>query len=203
MTHLGGDPNDDRVHEYEQRGTKYVDVDVKELMANLRAAVENARSMPMSSSALISRSEMLDQIDAIVAALPEAFAQSDQVFSKRDQLVADAEAKADRIIVEATNERDRLVSDSEVYRVAKHEADAERARAERECEALRHETDEYVDSRLANLEITLTKTLEAVSRGRDRLQGRSDLERLEDLHADDDFTFPGSEPRPASTPHRH
>lgn len=174
--------------------------DVNELLARLRAEIETARSMPMSSSALISRAETLEQIDAIVAALPQAFAQSDQVFSRRDELVADAQAQADRMIVEANNERDRLVSDSEVYRVAKHEADEERARAERECEALRHETDEYVDGRLAHLEITLTRTLEAVTRGRERLHGRSDLERLEELHGDDDFTFPGE---PSTTPHRH
>lgn len=177
-----------------------MDVDVKELVAELRAAIESARSMPMSSSALIGRAETLEQIDAIAAALPEAFAQSDQVFEQRERLVADAQAKADRIIVEATNERDRLVSDSEVYRVAKHEADEERRIAEEECEQLRHETDEYVDGRLANLEITLTKTLEAVTRGRDRLQGRSELDRLEELHADDDFSFPGV---PRHAPHRH
>lgn len=183
MSGSGGDDS--------KKGTQFVEVDVNELLASLRAEVENARSMPMSSSALISRAEMLQQIDAIVAALPQAFAQSDQVYSKRDELVADAQAQADRIIVEATNERDRLVSDSEVYRVAKHEADEERARAERECEALRLETDEYVDGRLAHLEITLTRTLEAVTRGRERLHGRSDLERLEELHGDDGFTFPG------------
>lgn len=191
MTGSGGDEK--------QEGTQSVD-DVNQLLAQLRSEVENARSMPMSSSALIGRSEMLAEIDAIVAALPQAFAQSDQVYSKRDELVANAQAQAERIVVEATNERDRLVSDSEVYRVAKHEADEERARAERECEALRHETDEYVDGRLANLEITLTKTLEAVTRGRERLHGRTDLERLEDLHGDDDFTFPG---QASTTPHRH
>lgn len=168
-----------------------MDVDVKQLIAELRDEIEHARSMPMSSSAMVNRADLLARIDAISEALPEAFAHSDEVFSKRDQLVAEAQQRADRIVVEASNERDRLVSDSEVYQVAKHEADEVRAQAERECEALRHETDEYVDGRLANLEITLTKTLEAVSRGRDRLHGRSELERLEELHADDDFTFPG------------
>ena len=70
-------------------------------------------------------------------------------------MVAEAQERADRIVVEASNEHDRLVSDSEVYRVAKHEADERASPRKRECEALRHETDEYVDSRLANFEITL------------------------------------------------
>lgn len=166
---------------------------VQELLEQLRNTIRQARSMPMSSSAVIHRADVLAQLDALEAALPQAFAESDKVYSERDSMVSAAMEQADRIIVEARNEHERLVSDSEVYRVAKHEADEERARAQRESETLRRETDEYVDGRLANLEITLTKTLDAVTRGRDRLHGRSDLDRLDDL-ADDDtggFTFPG------------
>jgi cell division septum initiation protein DivIVA len=162
---------------------------VEAMLERLRATIEQARSMPMSSSAVIHRAEVLAQIDEIKAALPAAFAESDRVFTEREQMLLEAKEQADRIVVEATNEHERLVSDSEVYRVAKHQADGERQKAAAECETLRRETDEYVDRKLANLEITLTKTLEAVTRGRDRLHGRSDLERLDEL-AEDDTGFP-------------
>lgn len=145
--------------------------------------------MPMSSSAVIHRAEVLEKIDAIEAALPHAFAESDKVYSQRDRLLAEAQEQADRIIVEARNEHERLVSDSEVYRVAKHEADEVLGRVRGEAEALRKETDEYVDGKLANLEITLTKTLKAVARGRDRIHGRSDLGRLDDDLDDDTGSF--------------
>jgi cell division septum initiation protein DivIVA len=170
-----------------------VNTAVEELLEQLRASIKSARSMPMSSSAVIHRADVLAQIDAIEAALPQAFAESDKVYSQRDRLVAEAQEQADRIVVEARNEHERLVSDSEVYRVAKHEADEERLKAARESEALRKETDEYVDGRLANLEITLTKTLKAVTRGRDKIHGRSELDRLDDLDDDDtgSFIFPG------------
>ena len=130
------------------------------------------------------------QIDEIHAALPAAFADSDRVFTEREGLLLEAKEQADRIIVEAQNEHERLVSDSEVYRVAKHEADIERGKVVQECDDLRKQTDEYVDGRLANLEITLTKTLEAVTRGRDKLQGRSELERLDEINAEDQAPFP-------------
>ena len=170
-----------------------MNAEVQELLERLRSTIATARSMPMSSSAVIHRADVLAQIDALEAALPQAFAESDRVYSERESLVSAAMQQADRIIVEAKNEHERLVSDSEVYRVAKHEADEERSRVVRECEILRRETDEYVDGRLANLEITLTKTLDAVTRGRDRLHGRSELDRLDELHDDDTggFPFPG------------
>ena len=160
--------------------------EVEELLERLRATIDGARSMPMSSSAVIHRAEVLAQIDEIKASLPAAFADSDRVVIERERLLLEAKEQADRIIVEAQNEHERLVSDSEVYRVAKHEADTARDQVITECDDLRRQTDEYVDGRLANLEITLRKTLEAVMRGRDKLQGRSELERLDEIHADEE-----------------
>jgi cell division septum initiation protein DivIVA len=154
-------------------------VDIKEMLAQLRATIEGARSMPMSSSAVINRAEVLAMIDRIEEALPEALARSEKVFTDRESVIAEGRADADRIIVEAEHERDRLVSDTEVYRIAKREAETILADVRKEADGLRREADEYVDGRLANLEITLNRTLEAVTRGRDRLHDRSELSRLD------------------------
>ncbi len=167
-------------------------MDVQELIGRLRATIEGARSMPMSASAVIHRAEVLDLITELEKAVPAAFEDSARVFSERDALLAEAEERAARIIEEASFERDRLVSETEVYRIAVRQADELRDTVERECAGLRHETDEYVDTRLANFEITLSKTLEAVSRGRDRLQGRHELDQgsLDTLASLDDSTIP-------------
>ena len=152
-------------------------VDVKDLIDQLRSTIESARSMPMSSSAVVNRGELLALIGELERGLAAAFEQQNVVYSERDAVIAEAHERAARIVEEAGFERDRLVSDSDVYRIAMRQADELRATAEQECAALRHETDEYVDTRLANFEITLTKTLEAVGRGRDRLQGRHQLDQ--------------------------
>jgi hypothetical protein len=47
----------------------------------------------------------------------------------------------------------------------------------------RRDVDEYVDHRLGRFEHSLSKTLEAVTRGRERLQGRSQLGYAEDPDA--------------------
>ncbi|MGH3470441.1 MAG: hypothetical protein ACRDPG_00145 [Nocardioidaceae bacterium] len=152
-------------------------MDVHELIAQLRTTVEGARAMPMSASAVINRAEVLAQIEELEATVPTALAQSDEVFLQRDQIVGAATSDAERIVADAQSERDRLVSETEVFRVAKTEADRLKERVQRDCELLRRETDEYVDTRLANFEITLSKTLDAVHRGRERLSGRSELDQ--------------------------
>lgn len=151
-------------------------MDVNEILAQLRRAVEDARALPMSASAVVNRTELLDLVARLEAELPVAFASSDRVVSEREDLVSQAHREAGEIIAAAKDERERILSDTEVFQFAKAEADKEREAAIRECEGLRRDTDDYVDMRLANLEVTLTKTLDAVSRGRDRLRQRSDLD---------------------------
>ncbi len=159
-------------------------MDIQQLVGQLRSAIEEARSMPMSSSAVINRAEVLELLDRLQAALPEAFKEQNLVMTDRDAVVTRGREEAERIVVEARNERDRLVSDTEVYRIARRQADELVEEARRETAALRRESDEYVDGRLANLEITLNRTLEAVTRGRDRLHDRSELSRLDSVEHD-------------------
>ncbi|MGH3363419.1 MAG: hypothetical protein ACRDOW_01730 [Nocardioidaceae bacterium] len=140
--------------------------------------------MPMSSSAVINRAEVVGLIDQISASMPESFARSAQVYTDRDAVIAQGQAEADRIVVEAQSERDRLVSDTEVFRLARREADKVIEEARQEADGLRREADEYVDGRLANLEITLNRTLEAVTRGRERLHHRSELSQLDTAEHD-------------------
>jgi len=169
-------------------------VDVNERLAQIRGLVENARAMPMSASAVVNRSELLAEIDALSSELSIAFKEADRVVAQRDAVVAEGRTEAERIITEGRYERDRLASDTEVYRVAKIETDRMREEAEKEAFELRQETDEYVDSRLANFEVALGKTMEAVARGRERLHGRSDLDRW-GREGVDDILLPGDDER--------
>jgi ABC-type transporter Mla subunit MlaD len=167
-------------------------VDVHEQLAQIRSTVENARAMPMSASVVVNRDELLFQLDALADAMDKALAEAQQMTADREGVVAEGRTQAERIIAQSRSERDQLLSEAEVYRVAKYEADRIKEEAEREAAELRRETDEYVDSRLANFEVALGKTLEAVSRGRERLHGRSDLDTFgrEGVH---DITLPGEE----------
>jgi cell division septum initiation protein DivIVA len=167
-------------------------VDVHERLTQIRGIVEHARAMPMSASAVVNRSELLAEIDSLAAELTNAFTGADRILAEKDAVIAEGRVEAERIITEGRYERERLAGDTEVYRVAKVEADRIREEAQKEAVELRQETDEYVDSRLANFEVALSKTMEAVSRGRQRLHGRSDLDRW-GRDGVDDILLPGED----------
>jgi cell division septum initiation protein DivIVA len=159
-------------------------VDVHAKLAELRRALEQARSMPMSASAVVNRGELLAMIDEVSGALETAITESQKVVAERESVVDEGRKDAAQIVADAHSEREKIISDTDVYRVAKREADHLLEQARAEAEELRKETDDYVDAKLANFEITLERTTEAVKRGRERLAGRSAFDALTTEEAD-------------------
>ena len=148
----------------------------EEKLAQLRQLVLNARSMPMSASCVINRGEVLDAIDDVIAHLPDEIAGAQQVIDDRQSAIAEGEAEAERIRVEAREKADRLARESEVVKVAEEQAAKLKADAEAEAEALRRETDLFIDSRMASFESVLHKTTSQVHTARARLAERSGLD---------------------------
>ncbi|GAA3763475.1 cell division initiation protein [Streptomyces tremellae] len=148
-------------------------MDVQKKLDEIVDAVGNARSMPMSASCVVNRAELLAMLEEVRAALPNSLAQAEEVIGGHEQLTAQARQEADRIIQEAHAERATLISGTAVARQSQDEADRILAEARRDAEEIRAEADDYVDSKLANFEVVLTKTIGSVDRGREKLLGRA------------------------------
>jgi vacuolar-type H+-ATPase subunit H len=146
-------------------------VDVSQKLDEIVAAVGGARSMPMSASCVVNRQELLAMLEEVRAALPGSLAQAEEVLGGREQVVAEAQQEAQRIIESARAERGSLVSGTEIARRAQNEADRILSEARQEAEEIRAEADDYVDSKLANFEVVLGKTVGSVNRGREKLLG--------------------------------
>lgn len=164
-------------------------MDVHDKLDELVALVENARSMPMSASAIINRSEVLGLLEEVRALLPEEFRHAQLLLADRESVVDEGRREAARIIGRAEDERVALTADTEVVTESQRQAAEIRAEALEEANTMRAEIDDYVDTKLANFEVVLDKTLAAVQRGREKLSGRSDREALsrpEDRPVDSD-----------------
>ncbi|MET9498690.1 ATP synthase F0 subunit B [Streptomyces sp. NPDC006552] len=146
-------------------------MDVQKKLDEIVAAVGSARSMPMSASCVVNRADLLAMLEEVRQALPGSLAQAQELIGGREQMVEQARAEADRIIETAHAERGSLISDTEIARRSQNEAERILAEARQEAEEVRAEADDYVDSKLANFEVVLTKTLGSVGRGREKLLG--------------------------------
>ncbi|MFF1477805.1 cell division initiation protein [Streptomyces sp. NPDC058301] len=147
-------------------------MDVQKKLDEIVDVVAGARSMPMSASCVVNRAELLALLEEVRQALPGSLAQAQELIGGREQLVEQARQEAERIIESAHAQRGTLISDTAVARQSQDEADRILADAKREAEEIRAEADDYVDSKLANFEVVLTKTIGSVDRGREKLLGR-------------------------------
>ncbi|RFU88526.1 cell division initiation protein [Streptomyces triticagri] len=146
-------------------------MDVQKKLDEIVESVQGARSMPMSASCVVNRAELLAMLEEVAQALPGSLAQAQEVIGGSEQLVEQARQEADRIIEGARAERGSLIADTAVARRSQDEAERILGQARQEAEEVRAEADEYVDSKLANFEVVLTKTLGSVGRGREKLLG--------------------------------
>ena len=162
---------------------------VQSKLDELTSVLESARAMPMSASCVVNRSEVLALLNELRGLLPEEITEARTVLADKDDVLADGRREAARIIAQAREERLRMLSEQEVYLQAQSEADRLTWEATKNAEAMRAEVDDYVDGKLANFEIILTKTLTSVERGRAKLAGRNELAEIVDRR--DEAALPG------------
>lgn len=160
-------------------------MDVQEKLDQLAQLIENARSMPMSASCIVNRAEVLAIVDELRELLPSEFREAQWVLKDRDEVIEGGRKEAERIVAEAKVEAARLVSRTEVVQTATREAERITAEAAENATQMRVEVEDYVDTKLANFEVVLHKTLTAVEKGRDKLRGRHELDQLRDGEPDD------------------
>lgn len=144
------------------------------ILEALEQAVAQARAMPMSSSVLVNRVELLDLLDQAYAVLPSQLTQADEVLAGADDVLAGARAESEQIIAAARERAEELVAREQVVVAARVRADELIAEAERTAAGLRRDADDYCDRRLADFEIDLGRVLSQVQAGRAKLAGRLD-----------------------------
>jgi cell division septum initiation protein DivIVA len=151
-------------------------MEVEERLHRLEQLVLDARALPLTESALVNRSEVLDIVADVIEALPAELREARWVLEDRERVLERARGEAEALLERAYQERDRLVSETEVVQAAAREADDILAEAIHQARLLRQEADDYVAAKLAGFEDVLRRTLQTIERGRERLAAAADVE---------------------------
>jgi cell division septum initiation protein DivIVA len=148
-------------------------VDVNAKIDELIEIVESARAMPMSASCVINRAQVLELLDDLKRGLPDEMEQARRVLADRESVLEDGRREVERLLERTRNERESIIGNTDVSREARGAAERILAEARREAEQMRAEAEDWVDQKLANFEVVLTKTIQAVGRGREKMRGSS------------------------------
>jgi vacuolar-type H+-ATPase subunit H len=160
-------------------------MDLSARIQQLEELVRDAKSMPLSSSALLNRDEVLELIVQMKDSLPDEIKQARWIVKDREELLAKARRDAEAMVDQARDEQLRLASHEAVVQRAQEEAERIVQEANEDGRRLRLESEDYVDAKLAQLEIALqrlledvmetnqsiSRTIDQVQAGREKLRG--------------------------------
>lgn len=149
------------------------------------AIVEEARGVPLSASCVVHRGEMLEILEGAREVLPADLDGAQAIIAERDRIIEEGRTSAESMIAAAREDVARMVEQTSIVQSARDEAKRILDEAREVAEEERREVEAYIDGRLATLEVILNKTMEAVARGRERLEGADDKDILSQLNSDD------------------
>lgn len=131
--------------------------------------IAQAPSMPLSSSPRIDRDEFIALLEEVLHRMPEEMRHARWMIKERKEFVAKTRREADEVLEAARVQAERMVQRTEVVRAAEARARQILEAADADSRRLRHETEDFLDLRLASFESLLVKLTDAVSKGRSRL----------------------------------
>lgn len=160
-------------------------MDLSSRILQLEDLVREAKSMPLSSSALLNRDEVLELIDQMKDSLPDEIKQARWIVKDREELLAKARRDAEAMVEQGRHEQLRLASHEAVVQRANEEAVRLVEEAQEDARRLRLEAEDYVDAKLAQIEgqlqrileemmssnQSLSRTIDQVQAGREKLRG--------------------------------
>ena len=146
--------------------------------------VNEAKGVPLSASCVVHRGQILEYLEGARDVLPTDLFAAEKIISDKDRIIEEGRVSAETMIATAREEVARMVEQTAIVQSARDEAQRILDDARDTAAVEREEVERYIDGRLATLEVILNKTMEAVARGRERLEGVDDKDILSQLHSD-------------------
>jgi F0F1-type ATP synthase membrane subunit b/b' len=145
------------------------DVGAESILEQLLDLVASAKSMPLSSSIMVSREEVSALLHAALECLPDELRQARWLLREREEFLAERTREADALMEEVRAQAERMVQRTEIVRQANSVAQRILDDANDEARTMRHEAEDFCDQKLAGMEIVLDRLTRTVQSGRAKL----------------------------------
>jgi len=114
---------------------------------------------------VVSEEKILELIEKLRSSLPDEVGRARTIAKNGDQLVRDAQQKAQAIVTEASTQQTQLIDDHEIVRRARATADVVLREAEEKGARVRGGADAYAAQVLTDLDVRLSGALGSVKKG--------------------------------------
>lgn len=112
---------------------------IQEALDRLEETILDSPRLPFGRRTLVDEERLLDQLDAIRLSLPAAFREAEAIARQRQQILFEAEQRAQDLIDVARQQAARTVEETSLVRQAQLEAETIRQQVDAECGTAREE----------------------------------------------------------------
>lgn len=123
-------------------------MDILHLIDRLEELTGEARRFPVGGGVVISRQRLLDLVDRMRVAVPGEVYEAREVLERRQELLREAEAEAQRIVAQTREEWEAKLQETEVVKAAEERSRELLQRAQERAQQLLREAEEQARGRL-------------------------------------------------------
>ncbi|WP_195210576.1 ATP synthase subunit B family protein [Actinomarinicola tropica] len=158
-----------------RRSSEHPTPQAEQLLRRVADVIGQARPMPLSTSVMVNKDEVLELLNEGIERLPDELRAARWLLKERDEFLESVRREGDEILEQARARAGAMVQRTEVVKAAEARARQIVEKAEADARAMRHEVEDFCDQRLASFEIVLERTARTVAEGRSKLQGSARL----------------------------
>ncbi len=151
-------------------------MDILHLVDRLEELFNNSRPIPLTHNVIVDEDKFLDIIDQMRISVPEEVKKAQDVFAKKDRVMAQAQEEANRTLQLAREKADGLVDKELLVQDAKRRAEQIIDQARVEAENIKSGADQYASDSLVKLEHELEQILNQVRNGIQVLEMKRPIE---------------------------
>jgi hypothetical protein len=145
------------------------DLSAEAAIAQVIDILAGAKSMPLSSSVIVSREDVTGLLRTALERLPDELRQARWLLREREEFLAERTREAETLMEEVRARAEHMVQRTEIVRQANSVAQRILDDANDEARTMRHEAEDFCDQKLAGMEIVLDRLIRTVQSGRAKL----------------------------------
>jgi chemotaxis protein histidine kinase CheA len=140
-------------------------MDILHLVDRLEELFNKSHAIPLTHNVIVDEDKFLDIIDQMRISVPEEVRKAQEVFTKKDRVMAQAQEEANRTLQLARDKADELVEKEGLVTDAKRRAEQIIEQARMDAENIKTGADRYAQESLTNLEHAMEQLLTQVRNG--------------------------------------
>lgn len=117
-----------------------VDFDIQQELARLQEMIYESFHLPLTRWTMVDEGKLLDQLDIIGDKLPESIRQALAILDQEQEILAEADAYAQRIIQSAQQQAAQILDETGIIQQAQQEANQLRQQVQQDCDTIQKQT---------------------------------------------------------------